>query len=91
MGLCGTLLRIPTELVGRPFYFSCLGYQGSIAGMTNRSECASQYLSQMKSVWYLNKDQYKTCPSIDAPQKKNSIIVLLRVARTGYLTAGFVL
>ena len=47
-------------------------------GVWNRSECAFQYSSQMTSVWCLKKDQYKPCPSIHAPQKKDSIIVLLR-------------
>ncbi len=44
------------------------------------SKCTFQYSSQTTSVWYLKKDQYKPCPSIQAPEKKNSIIVLLRLA-----------
>src|SRR5262249_27950621 len=54
--------------------------------MTNRSECALQYSLQSTSVWYLKTDQYKTCPSIDAPQKKNSIMVTSTVAREIWLS-----
>ena len=42
----------------------------------NLSECAFQYSSETTSVWHLKRDQYKACPSIKAPQRKNSIIVL---------------
>jgi len=41
-----------------------------------RSKCAFQYASQMTSVWYLRKNQYKTCPNIEVAQMKDSIIVL---------------
>src|SRR4029077_17798243 len=39
------------------------------------SECAFQYSSETTSVWSLKRDQYKACPRIKAPQRKNSIIV----------------
>jgi hypothetical protein len=41
-----------------------------------RSKCAFQYASQMTSVSYLRKNQYKTCPNIEVAQMKDSIIVL---------------
>ncbi len=54
--------------------------RGSATGIRYLSKCAFQYWSETSSVWSLKKDQYKTCPSIKAPQTKNSIIVLLRLA-----------
>src|SRR6266849_1091905 len=33
-----------------------------------RSKCAFQYASQMTSVWYLRKNQYKTWPNIEVAQ-----------------------
>src|SRR6266478_2197096 len=54
--------------------------RGSATGIRYLSKCAFQYSSQTTSVWHLKKNQYNPCPSIQAPQKKNSIIVLLRLA-----------
>src|SRR6516162_2658526 len=45
-------------------------------GPRRRSKCASQYVSQMTSVWRLRKNQYKTFPNIKAAQMKDSIMAL---------------